>query len=227
MRSNDQAQEINMRRDADLKKDVMEELAWDRHIDEALNVSVANGIVTLTGRVGTYGKKLAAERAALRVAGVKGVVEKIEVSVTPEHARTDEEIASAASMALSWNSTVPRNAVKVIVEDGVLILSGEVAGNFQREAAEKAVRHLLGVKAVQNRIEIKSDTVPKDIKFKIVAALHRQAQVDAQNIAVEVENGTVTLSGPVSSSAERNAALHAAWAAPGVVRVVDSMEVAG
>lgn len=216
-----------MRRDADLKEDVSEELAWDRHIDETIGVNVSDGIVTLTGHVGTYGKKLAAERAALRVNGVKGVVVDVDVSVPPAHVRTDQEIASAASTALNWNSIVPRNAVKVIVEDGMLVLSGEVTGDFQRAAAEGAVRHLFGVKGVENRISIRADIMPRDVKSKIVAALHRQAQLDAQNIAVEVEHQTVTLSGPVASTAERNAALRAAWAAPGVTRVVDRMEVAG
>jgi len=216
-----------MRRDMDLKKDVMEELAWDRHIDEGIDVHVADGIVTLSGQVGSYGKKLAAEHAALRVSGVKGVVPNIDVSLPPEHERTDEDIATAASMALHWNSLVPRNSVKVIVENGVLSLSGEVAGDFQRQAAEKAVRHLFGVKAVRNDISIKSDIVPRDIKSKIVASLHRQAQLDAENIAVDVNDGTVTLSGPVSSSAERNAALHAAWSGPGITRVVDNMELTG
>lgn len=216
-----------MRRDADIQKDVIEELAWDRHIDEAIGVNVAHGIVTLNGQVPSYSKKLAVERAALRVSGVKGVVANIEVSVPAVHARTDQEIAEAASMALAWNTNVPRNAVKVIVEKGVITLSGQVAGDFQREAAGNAVHHLLGVIAVENRISIKSDVVPKDIKSKIVAALHRQAQLDAQNVSVAVDDETVTLSGPVSSVAERDAAMRAAWSAPGVTRVVDRMEVSG
>lgn len=160
------------------------------------------------------------------MSGVKGAVVNIDVRVPPAHARTDQEIAEAASMSLNWHSVIPQNAVKVIAENGVLTLSGEVAGEFQREAAFKAVRHLLGVKAVENRILIRSGTVPKDIRTRIVASLHRQAQLDAQNIAVAVEGDMVTLSGPVSSVAERNAALHAAWSAPGVTRVVNRMELA-
>lgn len=214
-----------MRRDADIQKDVMEELAWDRRIDEAISVNVSHGVVTLTGQVASYGEKLAVERAALRVNDVKGVVTNMEVSVTPAHARTDQEIAEAASLILAWNSTVPRNAVTVIVENGVLTLSGVVDRDFQREAAVKGVRHLLGVIAVENRILIKPDVVPADIKSKIVASLHRQAQLDAQNIAVAVDDETVTLSGPVTSVAERNAALRAAWSAPGVTHVVDKMEL--
>lgn len=220
-------QETTMRRDADIQKDVIEELAWDRHIDEAIGVSVAHGIVTLNGKVASYSKKLAVERAALRVSGVKGVVANIEVSVPAVHARTDQEIAEAASMALAWNTNVPRNAVKVVVENGVITLSGEVAGDFQREAAVKAVHHLLGVVAVENRITIKSDVVPRNIKSKIVAALHRQAQLDAQKVSVAVDEETVTLSGPISSVAERDAAIRAAWSAPGVTRVIDQMEVSG
>ena len=213
-----------MRRDADLRKDVMDELAWDRHLEGTqISVNVANGIVTLSGRVDSYSKKLSAERAALRVAGVKGTVADIEVDVPEAHARTDLEIAGAASMALEWNSTVPRNAVKVLVEGGVLTLSGEVAGQFQREAAERAVRHLAGIKAIQNQITVKPAVLPKDVQSRIMAALHRQAQVDAQNIQVAVDGSQITLSGTVTSWAEREAAVHAAWAAPGVSEVIDQI----
>lgn len=216
-----------MKRDADIQKDVIEELSWDRHIDEEIDVKVEKGIATLTGHVQSYSQKLAVERAALRVSGVKGAVVNIDVRVPPAHARTDQEIAEAASMSLNWHSIIPRNAIKVIVENGVLTLSGEVAAEFQREAAFKAVRHLLGVKAVENRILIRSGTVPNDIRARIVASLHRQAQLDAQNIAVAVDGDTVTLSGAVSSVGERNAALRAAWSAPGVTRVVNKMELTG
>lgn len=216
-----------MKHDADLMKDVTDELAWDRHLEGTqISANVAGGIVTLSGHVDAYSKKLAAQRAALRVAGIRGVVADIEVGVPEAHARTDLEIASAASMALAWNSTVPKNAVKVVVDDGVLTLSGEVAGHFQREAAEKAVRHLSGIKAVQNQITVKPAVASKDVKSRIMAALHRQAQVDAQNIQVAIDGSEVTLSGTVSSWAEREAAMHAAWSAPGVSAVIDKIVLA-
>lgn len=215
-----------MKTDIDLKKDVMDELAWEPLVNEArIGVEVKNGIVTLSGHPNSYAEKLAAERAALRVSGVKAVTIDLDVQVSSPYKRTDEDIASAANTALIWNSIVPRDAIKIMVEDGVITLSGEVTGDYQRRAAEKSVRPLMGVKEVRNTITLKSIAVPKDIKSKITAALHRQAEIDAQNIAITVDGNHITLNGKVTSWAERQAALHAAWSAPGVTQVIDHMNM--
>lgn len=212
--------------DAELKQDVIDELAWDPRVDESrLGVEARQGIVTLTGHMNSHAEKLAARRAILRIAGVKGVALDVVVDLPESQRRSDSDIANAASMALRWHVTVPHDAIKVSVEDGVITLTGEVAGPYQREAAEKAVRTLVGVKAVENHILVKPNVLPKDVKSRIVAALHRQAQVDAQKISVSIENHKVTLSGTVASWEERKAAMRAALAAPGITHVVDAMNV--
>lgn len=212
--------------DAALKQDVLDELAWEPRIDESrLGVEVRQGIITLTGHVNSHAEKLAARRAILRIAGVRAVALDVVVELPETQRRSDSDIASAASMALRWHVTVPRDAIKLSVEDGVITLTGEVAAPYQREAAEKAVRTLVGVKAVEDRILVKPNVLPKDVKSRIVAALHRQAQVDAQRISVSIDDHKVTLSGTVASWEERKAAMRAALAAPGIIHVVDAMNV--
>lgn len=215
-----------MKTDSGLKQSVIEELAWDPTVNETqVGVEVRGGVVTLTGHLDSYAEKLAAERAVLRVAGVKGLAVELDVRVPGDLRRTDADIASAASVALSWDSTVPTDDIKVTVEGGILHLSGEVAREFQREAAEKAVRNLQGIKQVINDITIKPAIMPRDVKTKIEAALQRQAHIDSLGISVDVMDDKITLTGPVSSWAERKAVLNAAWAAPGVSRVYDKMIV--
>jgi hypothetical protein len=104
-----------------------------------LGVGVRQGIVTLTGHLNSPTEKLAARRAILRIAGVKGVALDVEVELPEAQRRSDSEIASAASIALRWHLSVPRNAVKLSVDDGVITLTGEVAAPYQPEASEKAV----------------------------------------------------------------------------------------
>lgn len=212
--------------DAALEQDVLDELAWEPRVDESkLGVGARQGIVTLTGHLNSHAEKLAARRAILRIAGVKGVALDVEVELPEAQRRSDSEIASAASMAPRWHPSVPRDAVKLSVDDGVITLTGEVAAPYQREASEKAVRSLVGVKAVENRVIVKPNLLPKDVKSRIAAALHRQAQIDVERISVSIEDHQVTLAGTVASWEERKAALRAAWAAPGITRVVDAMTI--
>lgn len=216
-----------MKTDVDLKQDVIDELAWDMGVNEThIGVRVDHGVVTLSGHPASYAEKLAAERAALRVAGAKAVTVELDVQVPGPFKRTDEDIAAAAFTALSLNSMVPHDAVKIMVEDGIITLSGEVDGDVRRCAAVRAVRFLMGVREVRNHISLQLVAPPKDIKSKITAALHRQAQVDAQHIEVQVDGHLVTLKGKVSSLPERQAAVRAAGAAPGVDEVIDHLEIA-
>ena len=182
--------------------------------------------MTIAGHVDSYAEKWAAERAAQRVSGVKGVVDEIEVQLPDASKRSDATIVQAASSALEWNTVVPDRAIKIAVDDGIITLSGEVDWAYQRAAAVAAVRNLIGVRAVNDRITLKlSTTSVRDIKRKIHAALHRQAQLDADAISVDVAGGDVTLRGSVDSWAERMAARNAVWAAPGVRNVIDELMV--
>ncbi len=216
-----------MSNDRQLQQDVIAELGWDAVINASrIGVETKDGIVTLTGHVESYAQKWAAERAAQRVSGVKGVAVEIDVVLPGSSQRTDADIARMASNALEWNVLVPRDAVTVLVEDGHITLSGEVEWAYVRNAAESSVRGLPGVKDVANLIRIRPQIKPGDVKTKIEAALQRRAHLDARAISVEVDHGTVTLTGAVDSLAERVTIENAVWNAPGVQHVIDHLVVA-
>lgn len=215
-----------MKTDRQLQEDVMAELAWDPAVESTrVGVEVENGIVTLSGHVASYAEKCAAERAAQRVGGVKAVAVDLDVILPGSTTRTDEEIARNVNAALEWSISVPRNRIKVRVEDGWVTLSGDVDWAYAREAADSCVRSLIGIKGVINNIEISSAASTGDVKMLIEAALQRRAHFDTKSINVSVEDGTVTLSGFVDSLAERNTMEHAAWNAPGVRNVVDKLVI--
>ncbi|WP_018617466.1 BON domain-containing protein [Segetibacter koreensis] len=217
-----------MRNDADIQKDVMNELEWEPSLNASeIGVAVKDGIVTLSGRVDTYSRKLAAERAAKKIAGVKAVAQDIQVGISSDDRKTDTEIAEAVVQALKWRGFTNEDKIKVEVEDGVVTLEGEVEWKFQRETARNAIEGLIGVREIYNFIKIKPTLVPKDIKQKISAAFHRSATIDAQKVNVEVEGTTVILTGTVDSLAEKDDAEYAAWAGPGVTSVENKLKVVG
>ena len=214
-----------MKNDAELKSDVEAELRWDPSVRaEQIGVSARSGVVELDGHVASYFEKWAAERAALRVSNVKAVASEIKVELPSSATRTDEDIARIAKNHLDWDYSVPET-VKVKVTDGVVTLEGTAEWQYQREEAERVVRPLVGVKGVFNAIAVLPRASATDVKIKIEDALKRSAETDAKHIKVETSDGNVTLRGTVSSWAEREAAEHAAWAAPGVTRVEDLITV--
>lgn len=204
--------------DTDLRKKVEQELEWEPSIDgRKIGVAVADGIVTLTGEVSSYGEKWKAERVVERVAGVRGLVDELEVRTTTDTKDTD--IARAAVQALDWDVTVPSDKITVEVMHGLVILRGEVDWDYQRRAAERAVRNLTGVKGISNQIRVKPRVEPHDLKKRIQETFERAASYDAARVTVEVKGSEVTLRGTVRSWAERHEAEKAAWAAPGVTDV--------
>jgi osmotically-inducible protein OsmY len=213
-----------MKDDEQLRRDVLAELEYDPSIDaRKIGVAVEDGIVTLTGEVSTFAEKWNAERAVERVEGVRGIVNRIEVKIVGDYSDTD--IAREAADALRWNLMVPPGKVIPKVENGYITLTGEVNYDFQRRAAEKAVRYIPGVKGVINLITIKPKVEPREIKEKIEEALKRMATVDAGNIQVEVQGSEIVLRGTVRSWAERHEAEKAAWSAPGVTSVKNYITV--
>jgi osmotically-inducible protein OsmY len=214
------------RTDKEIQEEVLTELNWEPRVQpNEIGVIVKNGVVTLTGSVDSYAKRWAAEDAARRVRGVRAVANELEVRLGFSSKRSDADIATAAANALKWDPFVPEDKLQVTVSDGWVTLRGEVEWQFQREDAERAVRHLTGVKGVTNLITVRPRVAPSDIKKRIENALVRSAETDAQRITVEVDGSKVTLRGTVRSWAERDAAERTAWQAPGVTEVHNNITI--
>jgi len=212
--------------DKDIQQAVLSELEWEPQVKSTeIGVAVKDGIVTLSGFVDNYAKKYNAERAAKRIAGVKAVVNDLQVKLPFTSERTDEDIAKSAVQALQWRITLPDEKIKVIVRDGWITLEGNVEWNFQKEAAESAVRYLTGVKGVTNLITVRPKVSPTEVRGKIEESLKRYAELDAQRISVEVQGTKVILRGTVHSWAEKDEAERAAWRAPGVAEVENLITV--
>ena len=206
-----------MKTDAQLQFDVNEELDWDPSIHaEDIGVSVHDGVVTLTGHVNTFAEKWEAERASQRVAGVKALAVEIDVILPGSSTRTDADIARSAENVLEWNSYIPRNRVKVLVEGGTITLSGEVSRDYQRRAATESVRTLMGVKGVTNQMTLPLGMPSDNVKTDTEAALQRRVPDDAKHISVDVKGGDVTLTGTVHCWSERDQARRTAWGTAGV-----------
>jgi osmotically-inducible protein OsmY len=212
--------------DLEIKDNVEAELNWEPIVDAAqIGVAVKDGVVTLTGRVESYWERVEAERAAARVLGVKAVVNELEIRLPDSSERTDEDIARAAVDTLKWSVLVPSRRIKIKVSKGWVTLEGTVDWEFQKNAAEKAVRKLTGVKGVSNLVEVKPRVSKGEVKTAIEAALKRSAQVDARRIKVETDGDKVTLRGTVRSSFEREEAERAAWRSPGVRNVENRITI--
>ena len=209
-----------MKTDTVLKSEVLDELEWEPSINATrIGVAVKEGVVTLSGEVASYHEKVEAERAALRVEGVKGIASEIEIHLPGTSHRSDADIARAALDTLRWNSSIPPDRIKVVVKKGWVTLEGDVDWGYQRTAAEDAVRRLTGVMGVSNQVAVKARPTSAGIKTRIEQAFKRSAEVDANRIAADITDGTVTLRGTVRTWAEKQEAERVAWASPGVARV--------
>lgn len=215
-----------MKTDAEIKNDVLDELAWQPNIDEnQIGVIVENGVVTLSGVVNNYSKKLAAEKAAKNIEGVKAVALDIEVKYGVDFKKTDKEIAKAIVDAYEWNSSIPEDEIQIKVENGWVFLTGEVQWEYQKNAAKKAIEGLVGVRGINNSITLKNTIKPKEVKSQIKRAFHRMATLDSNDIILETHGNTVTLRGKVHSIKEKEDAEIAAYKAPGVFDVKNELKV--
>lgn len=215
-----------MKTDQEIQNDVMDELKWEPFLTASeIGVAVKNGIVTLSGTVDRYAKKIAAETAAKKVNGVKAVAEDIEVKLGTSSKKNDTEIAEAALTALKWHSAMQENKIKISVENGWVTLEGDVDWEFQRNSAKYMVENLIGVIGITNNIKIKTVVATTDVKRKIASAFHRSATIDSEKINITLEGTKVILSGKVRSFAEKKDAENAAWLAPGVNSIENKLEI--
>jgi osmotically-inducible protein OsmY len=210
-----------------LQQDILDELDFEPSVDAAhIGVAVHGGVVTLSGHVGSYAEKMAAERAVRRVKGVQAIAQEIDVRYPGDKKTADDEIAGRVVSILRWSAVVPRDSVQVQVQDGWVTLSGEVDWQFERIAAEAEIRRLSGVAGVNNQITIKPRVSAADVKRNIESALKRSAEIEAQGIHISVhDGGKVTLDGNVHDWREREAVKRAAWSAAGVMAVEDHLSI--
>lgn len=210
-----------------LRDQVLSELEFEPSVEAAhIGVAVENGVVTLTGHVGSYAEKLAAERIVQRLKGVRAIAQEIEVRFPADKKTDDDEIAQRALKIIAWDTTIPDDKIKIKVQKGWITLTGEVDWYYQRSAVETGVRKLSGVTGITNSITVKPKVQAGDIKLRIENALKRNAELEAEKIHVLVSGGRVTLEGKIKAWHERTVAERAAWAAPGVVAVVDHLAMA-
>jgi osmotically-inducible protein OsmY len=213
--------------DAWVERAVTEELEWAPHVDAAhVRVSVQDGVVHLTGHVRTLVEKKAAERTVWHVAGVRGLAADLEVRRPAAHLHSDAELARRAADVLDWDAQIPGADIKVGAEHGLITLLGAVNWNYQRAEAEACVQRLAGVVGVDNRIVVRAvPSAAPEVREQVLRALHRHVELDATAIAVDVDDGRVTLSGHVPGFSQRRIAENAAWSARGVYDVVDRLQV--
>lgn len=199
-----------------LQKDVQDAIKWEPLLNAAqIGVTAKDGVITLTGTVDSYAKKLEAEEAAKNVAGVKAVAEEITIEFNGGAKHTDTQVATEIVNAFKWNWAIPEDKVHVTVENGWVTLSGEVEWNSQKDAARKTVKHLAGVKGVTNNLTIKTNLHDALEKMDIERALSRNWSIDAEDIKVAVSGNHVTLNGVVDSIYQKDEAGRIAWNAPG------------
>ncbi len=217
-----------MKTDVQIREDVLDELMWEPMLRPSeIGVAVKDGIVTLSGYVNDYSKKLAAEKAVKRVKGVKAVAEDIQVRLPFEMQKDDEQIAGEVVNALKWNTNIPDEKISVKVDNGWVTLEGELEWQYQRDAALNAVRDLVGINGVINLLKLKPVLSASIVKSNIRKALERNADLEADKITIDASDSTVTINGKVHSWSEKSEAERAIWATPGVAKVINHLEING
>jgi osmotically-inducible protein OsmY len=213
--------------DSELAREVTDELFWDPKVDNsAIAVTVDHGTVTLRGTVGTFREKREAKQDAERVYGVKSVANELDVRIMNDDRRSDADLRGSVLQAMTLDGAIP-STIDVKVDDGVVRLTGTANWQFQREEAESVAGNIIGVMGVVDEVQLVAPgPTAHDVEHSIKKAMERNAKLDAEGVSVESSNGTITLKGTVSSWADHDEAVSAAWAAPGVTRVKDHILVA-
>jgi osmotically-inducible protein OsmY len=212
--------------DSELRRLVFEELQWEPILDPTeIEVDVSDRAVTLLGVVRSYTEKAAAGEAAARVPRVQSVKNEIQVQLPAPNVRDDAALGMEAVNVLRWDAHVPDEHLRISVRDGIVILEGWVEWDWQREAAEHAVRVLVGVRGLENRIGVRPKWTTSELQPAVVAALRHRRELHTRHVTVQTRNGVVRLCGRVPSLAERSILEHAAWNVPGVTGVVDELTI--
>lgn len=215
-----------MKNNEELQKNVVAAINWEPLLQAAeIGVMADDGIITLSGSVNTYAKKAEAEQAAKNVAGVRTVVENIEVVFNTKDIKTDAEISAAIENAFKWHWDIPNEKVMIAVENGWVFLSGELEWNYQKEAARSAVSNLIGIKGITNTININTPKKDRIEKEDIEIAIERNGTINNKEICITVLNNVVTLKGNVDSWHQKSEAGRIAWNAPGVIQVNNDLFV--
>ena len=218
-----------MKTNDQLRRDVMDEIEWDpelRDIATEIGVAAKDGVITLSGVVSSYRKKIAAEKAAQRVSGVQVVACDIQVTLTTIGKRTDTEVAEVVKNALRWNSAVNDDRIEVKVDNGWVYLDGKVDFEYEKRNAQESIEDLIGVRGVTNSIMINTKPIDtKEIQRQIATAYHRNATLDSSSIRIDTSGSKVTLRGKVKSWTEKKEAENIAWCAPGVLSVDNKIDI--
>lgn len=215
-----------MKNNETLQRDVLDAIKWEPMLQAAeIGVTAIDGVVTLSGTVDSYAKKIEAEDAAKHVSGVRAVVEKIEVRLPGTDSVTDNDLARQVVIAFNWNWKIPKGKIKVTVENGWVTLEGELLWNYQREAAHNTVYDIPGLQGITNKILITSETAAGIEKEAIENALKRNWSIDEDNIRVAVLENKVTLTGSVHSLYQKDVAGKIAGNAPGVFTVENELVI--
>ncbi len=212
--------------DYKVKQDVIDELDWEPEVEASrVGVEVSDGAVTLLGAVDTYRQKQAAHSAAKRVAGVRSLVDRLEIELPIQHRLSDEGLAERIAHVLNWNVSADAKNVQAEVQDGVVTLTGELDYNFQRKNILKNIEHVSGVVNVVDQMTVKPKVSASDVEDRIKGALNRHTEIESENVSVRVLDGVVTLEGTAESLEEMDRIEQAAWAGPGVVNVINNLRL--
>ncbi len=215
-----------MKDDYQIKQDVLDELDWDPEIEASrVGVEVTDGAVTLVGAVETYRQKQAAREAAKRVAGVRALVDRLEIELPIQHRLSDEGLAERVAHVLNWNVSAEAKNIQAEVQNGVVTLSGELEYHFQRKNILDQIEHVAGVVNVIDQMTVKPKVSASDVEDRIKDALNRHAEIESENVTVSVLDGTVTLEGAAESLDEMDRIEQAAWAGPGVTNVINNLRL--
>ncbi|MBN8852064.1 MAG: hypothetical protein BGO55_26525 [Sphingobacteriales bacterium 50-39] len=215
-----------MRTDIEIKDDVMAQLKGEPALNAAMiNVSVSHGVVTLSGEVDSYYKKMAAMDAIKVISGVRAIADDVHVGIYGGDSRTDTEIAEAAATAMSMHRDIDEKKIRISVDEGIVTLEGSVNWNFERRAVAEVIKGLKGVRGINNYVNVRPDVPPESIREQIRESLRRNVRLNADRIIVDVADSKVMLKGTVSSLAEGEDVEHAAWSAPGVVEVDNKLVI--